>query len=295
MAASGRRAVLANLRPAHRPVSATWGVVAMQPLEAIREILQRREWTDLIELLIIGLAVTAVMRFLRGTRGARLLRGFIMLLVGSTLIVYLVANVLDLERIRVLYPFFVASLFLVALVAFQPELRRALIKLGAARWFPESVREMDRVIEEVVEATSYLARNKIGALMAFERTTEFGALGESGCKLDAEVSRELLATLFWPGTMLHDMGVIIAQNRVAAAAVQFPLTDSTELDPTLGSRHRAAIGLSQESDALVLVVSEETGIVSLVEGGKMQRFLTPDALRQILRRALIGAGRERRK
>ncbi len=267
----------------------------MQPLEAIREILLRREWTDLIELLIIGLAVTAVMRFLRGTRGARLLRGFIMLLVGSTLIVYLVANVLDLERIRVLYPFFVASLFLVALVAFQPELRRALIKLGAARWFPESVREMDRVIEEVVEATSYLAHNKIGALMAFERTTEFGALGESGCKMDAEVSRELLATLFWPGTMLHDMGVIIAQNRIAAAAVQFPLTDSTDLDPTLGSRHRAAIGLSQESDALVLVVSEETGIVSIVEGGKMQRFLTPDALRLILRRALIGASRERRK
>ncbi len=267
----------------------------MQPLEALKEILQRREWTDLVELLIIGLAVTAVMRFLRGTRGARLLRGFLLLLVGSTLLVYLVANVLDLERIRVLYPFFVASLFLVALVAFQPELRRALIKLGGARWFPESVREADRVIEEVVEAVSYLAKNRIGALIAFERATEFGALGESGCRMDAEVSRELLATIFWPGTMLHDMGVIIAQNRVAAAAVQFPLTDSTDLDPTLGSRHRAAIGLSQESDALVLVVSEETGIISVVEGGHMRRFLTPDALRQILREAIIGSGRERKR
>lgn len=259
----------------------------MELVDELHGILQRRVWTDLVELLIIGLAVHAAMRFLRGTRGARLLRGFVLLLVGSTLLVYLVANVLDLERIRVIYPFFVGSLFLVALVAFQPELRRALIKLGAARWFPESSREIDRIIDEVVDSATYLSKNKIGGLIAFERSTEFGGLIESGCKLDAEVTKELLMTLFWPGSALHDMGVIISQGRLAAAAVQFPLTESTDLDASMGSRHRAAIGLSQETDAVVLVVSEETGTISIVIEGKMQRFLTPETLRQVLRSELI--------
>ena len=259
----------------------------MELIDELRGILQRRVWTDLVEILIIGLAVHAAMRFLRGTRGARLLRGFVLLLVSSTLVVYLLANVLDLERIRVLYPFFVGSLFLVALVAFQPELRRALIKLGAAKWFPESSREIDRIIDEVVEAAASLSKNKIGGLIAFERSTEFGGLIESGCKLDAEVTKELLMTIFWPGSALHDMGVIISQGRLAAAAVQFPLTESTDLDSSMGSRHRSAIGLSQETDAVVLVVSEETGTISVVIEGKMQRFLTPETLRQVLRSELI--------
>jgi diadenylate cyclase len=255
-------------------------------IEAIREILSRREWTDLIELLIIGLAVLAVMRFLRGTRGARILRGFVLLLMGSTLVVYFVANFFDLERIRVLYPYFVAVLFLVALVAFQPELRRALVKLGAARWFPESSREIDRIIEEVVAAAAYFSKNKIGALIAFERSTQLGALMEDSCRLDAEVSRQLLTTIFWPGTALHDMGLVVSQGRIAAAAVQFPLTEATDLDPSMGSRHRAAIGLSQESDAVVLVVSEETGTISVVLHGTMRRPLTAESLGQLLREEL---------
>lgn len=258
----------------------------MDLFEALRQVIQRREWTDLVELLVIGLGVWATVGFLRGTRGARILRGFIFLLVGSTLIVYLVANVLDLERIKLLYPVFVGALFLIALVAFQPELRRALIRIGVATWFPESSREIDRVIEEVAQSVTHLSKNKIGALIAFERSTEFGALIEGGCLLDAELSKELLHTIFWPGTALHDMGVIISQGRVAAAAVQFPMTESAEVDPTLGSRHRAAIGLSQESDAIVLVVSEETGGISIVVKGKMERNLSPEMLRQRLKAEL---------
>ena len=258
----------------------------MDIFEALRGIIQRREWTDLVELLVIGLGVYATMRFLRGTRGARLLRGFILLLVGSTLVVYLAANSLDLVRIKVLYPYFVGALFLIALVAFQPELRRALIRIGGATWFPESSREIDRVIDEVVESAAYLSKNKIGALIAFERSTEFGALIESGSQIDGEVSKELLNTIFWPGTALHDMGVIISQGRVAAAAIQFPLTESGDLDPSLGSRHRAAIGLSQESDAVIVVISEETGTISVVDKGTMRRFLTTETLRQVLKTEL---------
>jgi diadenylate cyclase len=258
-----------------------------QILDVLRGLYARREWTDIVELLVIGAGVYTVMRFLRGTRGARLLRGFVFLLVGSTLVVSLAANVLDLERIKVLYPYFVAGLFLVALVAFQPELRRALMRLGAASWFAGSSGEVDRAIEAAVDAASYLSKNKIGALIAFERATEFGAIAESGCRLDAEVSKELLTTIFWPGSALHDMGVIISQGRVAAAAVQFPLTDSDEeLDPSMGSRHRAALGLSQESDAIIVVVSEETGTISIAEHGKLERFLSPESLRQLLKTRL---------
>lgn len=249
----------------------------------LKGVISRREWTDLVELLVIGLAVYAVMRFLRGTRGARLLRGFILLLVASMLLVSFIANVFDLQRIKVLGPIFVQALFFIALVAFQPELRRALIRLGATTWFGPSSHEFDRVLDEVVEACAHLSKNKIGAIIAFERATEFGGLIETACRLDAEVSKPLLLTIFWPGSALHDMGVIISQGRLAAAAVQFPLTDSEDIDPSMGSRHRAAIGLSQESDALIIVVSEETGVISLVENGKMERPLTPEQLRQRLR------------
>jgi len=259
-------------------------------LQAPWGILRRLEPTDAIELFIIGIAVYSILRFLRGTRGARLLRGFVVLLGGSTVLLFLVANVLNLERIKVIYPPFVIAMFLVALVAFQPELRRALIRLGATGWFAEGTGRMEQVIEEVVTAVGYLAKNKIGALIAFERSTEFGGLLETGCKLDAEVTAQLINTLFWPGSALHDLGVVVSQGRVAAAAVQFPLTDATDLDPTFGSRHRAALGLSEETDAIVVVVSEETGIISLVEHGKMQRYLTAETLRHMLMSRLTKTG-----
>jgi diadenylate cyclase len=254
--------------------------------KALHDVAVRAEPIDLIELFLIGVVVYAVMRFLRGTRGARLLRGLVLLLVGSTLLLYWMANVFDLVRIQVLYPIFIAALFLVALVAFQPELRRALIRLGAATWFVESSQGMDRVIDATVESATYLSKNKIGAIIAFERATELGALAAAGVPLDAQVSKQLLNTIFWPGSALHDMGVIVAQGRLAAAAVQFPLTDSTEINPSFGSRHRAAIGLSQESDAVVMVISEETGTISVVIDGNMLQGLTPERLRHALRSEL---------
>ena len=254
--------------------------------KALRDVAARAEPIDLLELFLIGAVVYAIMRFLRGTRGARLLRGLILLLVGSTLLLYWMANVFDLVRIQVLYPIFIAALFLVALVAFQPELRRALIRLGAATWFVESSQALDRVIDATVESAAYLSKNKIGAIIAFERATELGGLAETGVALDAEVSKQLLNTIFWPGSALHDMGVIVSQGRLAAAAVQFPLTESAEINPSLGSRHRAAIGLTQESDAVVMIISEETGTISVVTDGNMLRGLTPERLRHTLRAEL---------
>ncbi|MEE8170720.1 MAG: diadenylate cyclase, partial [Phycisphaerae bacterium] len=172
--------------------------------------------------------------------------------------------------------------FVIAVIVFQPELRRALIRLGAAGWLPGLGRDVSAMLDEVMQSVAYLSRNKVGALIAIERNTELGGLIERGRKLDAEVSTPLLNTIFWPGSALHDMGVIISQDRIAAASVLFPLTDNEALEAELGSRHRAAVGLSEESDALVIIVSEETGAVSLAEHGILHRKLAPEALRKML-------------
>ncbi|QDV92232.1 DNA integrity scanning protein DisA [Phycisphaerae bacterium RAS2] len=258
----------------------------MEFFRFISDRLPRLVWTDLVELFVIGLVVFWIARFLKGTRGARLLRGFLLLLVGGTLVLNLVANIFDLERIKTIYPFFVGGLFASALVAFQPELRRALIRLGAASFFAEASGSLDRTIDEVTEAVETLAKRGIGAIIAFQRSNELGAMIDAGCKLDSELTRELLVTIFWPGSPLHDMGIVIGQGRILAAAVQFPLTDSDDVAPSLGSRHRAAIGLTNETDAIVIVVSEETKTISLVERGEMVRPLTPDQLRAQLRERL---------
>jgi diadenylate cyclase len=236
----------------------------------------------LLEWLLIGFVVYICVRFLRGTRGSRVFVGVAVVLVAATLLVKLVAEQLHLERIKVLYPDFVMGMFLVALVVFQPELRRGLTRLGEARWLQGLARKVDNMVEEICRATAYLAKNKIGGLIAIERDVPLGMVAGAGVRLDAEVSAELLMTIFWPGSALHDLGVIVQAGRVAAAGCQFPLVESEELESILGSRHRAAVGLSQESDAVIVVVSEETGIISIAERGRLLRPLTVEALRRTL-------------
>jgi len=251
-----------------------------------------RLFSALIELGLIGTVVHFVLVFLRGTRGERLFRGLALVLLVATAIVSILADQLELDRIKVLYPPFLVGMLLVALLAFQPELRRALIRLGATRLLGNLSGETERVIDCVVECAEYGSRNKIGVLIAIERTTQLGAMAENGTRLDAEISVALLNTIFWPGSVLHDMGVVISQGRVAAAGVQFPLTEAEGLDQSFGSRHRAALGLSEETDALVIVVSEETGIISVFDRGKFKRNLTEETLRQALRSQFSSAARQ---
>ena len=258
--------------------------------QEVRSFLERaldRPWVTLIELLLIGTVVYTVLRFLQGTRGARLVRAVLIILAVSFALVRLVAERFEFERLNVLYPYFVLAVFLASLVAFQAELRRLLLRLGEGSWLQWWSRESEHLIEPVVTAVERLAKRKIGALIALERTTEIGAVIESGVQLDAVVTTELLETVFWPGTPLHDLGVIIRHGRVVAAGCQFPLVESGEVDRALGSRHRAALGMSQEADALVIVVSEETGTISIASRGRLRRALTPDALRETLRKELV--------
>ncbi|MBN1344482.1 MAG: diadenylate cyclase CdaA [Phycisphaerae bacterium] len=245
--------------------------------------------TVLIELLLIGAGVYVVMRFLRGTRGAGLVKGLGVLIVASFLLVDVMAHRFGWQRIEFLYTKYVWALIFAVLVIFQPELRRAVMRLGETHWLGRWMSDVEHVIHELVESVKYLSARKIGAIIAVERETGLGAVAETGTPVDAEVTADLLNTFFWPGSPLHDMGVIIRQGRVAAASCQFPLAEGEEGLPTeLGSRHRAAIGLSQESDALIIIVSEETGTVSLANRGRLIRHLSPEELCEHLQAELQG-------
>ena len=240
----------------------------------------------IIELIVIWIVVFFIFRFLRGTRGARVIKGVAVLLIIATLTIQLLGRENAFERLNYLYNNFLGFVSLMLVIVFQPELRRALMRLGEARLFKQGGLRKARVIEEVLGAIEYLSRNKIGALIAIERQVGLKGIVEVGTRVDAEVSKELLNTIFWPGSALHDMGVVIQSDRVIAAGVQFPLADGDQLPQELGSRHRAALGLSQEADALVLVVSEETGTISVAERGELTRGLTVEQLRPILTRGL---------
>ena len=239
-------------------------------------------WQVLLELLVIGAVVYWVIRFLQGTRGARLLKGIIFLLITLYLGVRLLGAVFDLTRLQVLFDRFLYFAAFAIIIVFQPELRRALMRLGETRLFRGIAQQTRDEIEEILEACSTLSRRRVGALIALERDVGLGGFTEEATRIDGEVSSELLQTIFWPNTALHDLGVIINGNRIAWAGVQFPLAESGDLPKELGSRHRAAVGLSQETDALVIVVSEETGDISLAERGQLLRKLTIDQLRDEL-------------
>jgi diadenylate cyclase len=160
------------------------------------------------------------------------------------------------------------------------------MRLGETRFRRTRLSDIDRIARPISAACAQLSKNKIGALIAIERETGLSTFVEQGVKVDARLSSELLNTLFWPGSALHDLGVIIQRDRIAAASCPFPLGDAEGLDRTIGSRHRAAIGLSLDSDAIVVVVSEETGSISIAERGRLFRHIPPDALFTTLRRHL---------
>jgi diadenylate cyclase len=237
-------------------------------------------------MLLIGLVVWWVIRFLRGTRGASLLKGAAVILVMVYLCIRLLPKERGWEPIEYLYGKFLLFALVAVVVAFQPELRRALAQIGKTRVLGGARRYVDEEIEALADAAGYLARNKIGAIVAIERRVGLGAWMETGTPLNAELTAGLLNTIFHPGTQLHDMGVVVQNGRIAAAACQFPLAESEEVDITFGSRHRAALGLAKETDAIILVVSEQTGRISVAMDGQISVGLDGESLRELLRAAL---------
>ena len=244
-------------------------------------------WRNALEILILAVVIYYAFRFLRGTRGWPVVIGFVVLLLALAL----VTTVLDLKVLRWLLGTFSAFLAVAVLVIFQPELRRMLAELGNLPLFA-SASEQRESIEVIIQTVERLADVKIGALIAIEQSIQLQEAVESGIRVDCDVTSEMLETIFFPNNAIHDGGVIIKGDRIAFAACIFPLTQRQDLNPSLGTRHRAAIGLSEETDAVVVVVSEETGAISHAYKGQLVRGVSAEQLRAFLTSVLIKPGKQ---
>lgn len=239
------------------------------------------------ELLLIGLFVYGIITFLKGTRGERLFRGMIFVLVVGSLVLNLVVKMFGMDRLAYLYNSFLLVVLVVSVAAFQPELRRGLIRLGQTRLFGSSPQQLTRSVEEIIKAVSQMAADRTGAIIVIPQQVALGEFIETGVRIDAKVTSDLIQTIFYEGTPLHDMAMIIQGDRIVAARVQLPLAEASSRFGQLGSRHRAAIGVTSGSDAIVIVVSEETGIVSLAIEGNLIRNISEAQLRRYLTTALV--------
>lgn len=259
-------------------------------LDRLNQLFQRIQtyasdalWQIVLEIGIVWLVVYAVVKFVQGTRAAGALKGILLLIVLATLIVRIVGQREAFQRLTFLYQTFLPLAAFSLVVIFQPELRRGLIRLGEAQLFRRAGVGVGSVVDSVVEACQFLSKAKFGAIIVLERESSLRGLIEGGTPIDGKVTSRLLQTIFFPGTALHDLAVIISGADIKAAGVQLPLADPEDMpDPSLGSRHRAAVGLTKESDALVVVVSEERGSISLAERGRLIQALPPDKLRELL-------------
>ena len=236
------------------------------------------DWKDAIDIVIVAAIIYRILRMMWGTRAIQMLLGLF-----SLVAIYGVASVLDLRLIEYLLRTLFQYGIIAALVVFQPELRSALTRLGQNRLFRVFTRlERNEVAEEISEAAEELSRNRTGAIIAIEREVGLGEYLESGTPLQARVSDALLLNIFTPYSLLHDGAAIVRGDDIVAAGVILPLTQQPVTDRSLGTRHRAALGLSEETDALVVVVSEETGFITLAHGGRLFRNLSPDELKEML-------------
>jgi diadenylate cyclase len=230
-----------------------------------------------IEILVLALVFYFLVKVFRGTRGAAILTGLVILF--TFLIV--ITKFTNLLILNWLLQKLMVYLALALVVIFQPEIRRALAQLGRQGNFVAG-KARRALADPIADAVLLLASRKIGALIAIEREVETRGIQDTGTRLNSEVSAALLTSIFHPGTPLHDGGVIISEDRIAAAGCVFPLTQSDDLSQDLGTRHRAALGLTEESDTVVIVVSEETGIISIAYNGRLKRGFDGPHLRRVL-------------
>lgn len=246
-------------------------------------------WRFVVEITILAVGFYYAFMFMRGTRGWPVVIGFGVILGIMTLL----TAVLQLQVLRFLLQTFFAFSAVAVLIIFQPELRRMLAELGNLPLF-NTAREQRENIEVIVQAAERMSEARIGALMAIEQSIQLQDIVESGIIVDCEATPEMLETIFFPNNAIHDGGVILRGDRIAYAACIFPLTQRQDLNTSLGTRHRAAIGLSEETDAVVVVVSEETGWISYAYKGHLVRGVTAEELRAFLTSILVKRVRSRR-
>lgn len=238
---------------------------------------------DLLDILLVAFILYRLFLLIKGTRAVQMLLGL-----GILILALVFSRWADLYTINWLVQSFMAQVVLVILVLFQPELRRALAHMGENPLLSSlSPVESSRFLDEIVKSSVSLANRRVGALLVLERETDLRNIVEMGTELDSKVSKELILSIFHPSSPMHDGAIIIQRGRLAAAGCFLPLSISARISKALGTRHRAAIGLTEETDAVVVVVSEETGTISLALGGRLTRDMDAVSLRRVLTRVFV--------
>ncbi|MGC6466797.1 MAG: diadenylate cyclase CdaA [Akkermansiaceae bacterium] len=235
----------------------------------------KEHWRDAVEIAVLWVLVYQLYRIFRATRGARILVGLAVVIIVLTL----ASQLLELRVIEWMVKSAAAILAFALLIIFQPELRNALARLGSSKLFSFATSQQKVFLETVGDSVMKLSKNRFGALFAIERSISLEEYEATGIVIDAQLSVELVASIFHPKTSLHDGGMILKNERVAAAGCIFPVSQKELSDRALGLRHRAGFGISEESDAVAIIVSEETGHVSIVTGGKLYRGLSEKEFR----------------
>lgn len=242
------------------------------------EVLRLLRWQDILDILIVAAILYRVLLIIKGTKAAQMLIGL-----GVLFLAFLFSDYLELYTIDWIIQSLWAQIVLAIIILFQPEIRKALAQMGKARFLPSFTNaEGLRSLEEIVRASSALANRKIGALIVIEKETNLHDFIEIGTPLDARISHELLLTIFNPASPIHDGAVVIRGNRVISAGCFLPLTLSAKLSKSFGTRHRAGIGLTEETDAVVIIISEETGAIATAKGGRVEKKMDRAALRDFL-------------
>ena len=258
----------------------------MEALHSLLQQIMRMQWTDYLDIAVVAFLIYRILPLLRTPSTIRVARAVLVVVVVAAL-----TDVMHLYALRFIVNQFLSIGLLALVVLFQPELRRMLDRLGSVRLRGlfggvKPVAEMDMVISQTVAACDCMSREKVGALIVFTREARLDDYVKTGTTIDGLVSEQLIRNIFFPKAALHDGAMIIRDGKVKAAGCVLPLSTSDRLAADLGTRHRAGVGMSESSDAIVVIVSEETGTISVAEGGMLKRHLAPGTLEKLLRNAL---------
>lgn len=246
---------------------------------------------SLIDVLLVWFVIYKLLTLIRGTKAVQLLKGLFVIIIAR-----IITNIFGLDTLGWMIQEVIKYGFLAIIIIFTPEIRRALEQLGRGKIIQRSTSQLEdeqnRLVEAMKKAVTYMAKRRIGALISIESETGLNEYIETGIKLNSEISSELLINIFIPNTPLHDGAVIIQKDKIAAAACYLPLSESTFISKELGTRHRAALGLSEVTDAITIIVSEETGAISLAKSGNLYRHLTIEEFETQLRTMWFGPKQE---
>ena len=242
--------------------------------------------TSAVDIILVWFVIYKLLMIIKGTKAIQLLKGIFVIVIVQSL-----SQLFGLHTLEWLMEQTMSWGFIAVIVIFQPELRRALEQLGRGKLFTRTAapeeNEQAEMVEAVSKATAYMAKRRIGALISIEKETGLNDYIETGISLDSKISSEILINIFIPNTPLHDGAVIIQKNKIAAAACYLPLSESPFISKELGTRHRAALGVSEVTDCITVIVSEETGSISLTRNGELHRDLKAEEFKEILKNELV--------